>query len=292
MNLSDLITNGPYIGTALSAAKPGECIRHDVRGNIGIEPTDFSGKSVRILGDIGSTYGSNAGNIGASSFSCERNDKPAFTFGKSRHSGMENCRMVGTLEKIAVLLKAGKCCSLVGDSFDTYNIGVDVQCNGGALLASSIERTMFNNCRTGVRIYAGDGGTGLPVERTNSSTGFEIRSSSFTSGDYGIDVHTGPWETTFANLEIQGQKKAGIVIRGGHSTYTLIGNYIETGKTVGPPTLIIPALVVLGDAKVVLIGGRYTSWFFEKPENVTIVGAQNTRDYALSMEHLVKVGII
>ncbi len=292
MNLSNLTTNGPHIGTALASVKPGECIRHDVRGNIGIEPTDFTGKSVRVVGEIGSTYGSDARTMGGSLFSCERNDRPAFTFGKSRHSSLEHCGMVGTLEKTAVLLKAGKCCSLIGDAFDTFGIGVDVQCSGGALLASSIERTMFNNCRTGVRIYAGDGGTGLPAARTNSSTGFEIRSSSFTGGDYGIDVRTGPWETTFANLEIQGQKKAGILIRGGHSTYTLIGNYIETGKTVGPPTLIIPALVVLGDAKVILIGGRYTSWFFEKPENVTFQGAQNTRNYELGMDHLRKVGVI
>lgn len=291
MNLSDLTRDGSYIGTALNAAKPGECIRHDVRGNVGIEPTDFSGKSVRILGEIGSTYGSGAANLGGSQLSCEKSG-PAITFGKARHSGIEHIRMVGTLDKTAMQIKAGKCLSVLGCAFDTYKTAIDVNCSGGALLASKIERTLFTSCETGIKIYAGDGGTGLPAARTNSSTGFAVDSCSFTGGDYGIDIATSPWEMTFTNLEVQAQKKAGIVIRGGHGTTTIIGAYIETGKTVGPPTLIVPALVVLGDAKVILIGGRYTTWFFERPENVTIIGAQNTRQYDLSMEHLSKVGVI
>lgn len=285
MKLSTLTTNGRYIGTALNDVQTGTLIEHDVRGNIGIEPTDIGTKSIRLVGDVGATIGDRNG---GSSMSCE---KPGalFTLARGRHAAIEHIRLTGRTDQTGVLWKAGKCSALVANSFENLGIGVDVACNGFALLACEIQRSIFVECGTGIRIYAGDGGTGLPAAKTNSSTGLEIALCDMTGGQVGIEILTCPWQTLIRSTSIQAAKKAGIIVRGGR--VMLQNVYVETGDA----THAYPALVVLGTAEVTLIGGQYQGGVYCEPTanivNVTGVDLTNRARY-MTADVMRNLGII
>lgn len=236
----------------------GEVIYHDVPGKVTVPCVNFGDKSVAIQGQIGGRIG----NSRAGSVFVPKESGVLFQFGKGRQSGVSNVEFsyATDIDITAIKCLDGQTFTVDGCGFDYCDVGVDIDTNGRRILASSVRDGWFNYCRIGVRIDCGS------LAR-NSSAGIVLDRLNFTGGDIAIEVLQASHTMTIRDSVIQAQKKAGLVLCAGN--HVLDNLYVETKNTGGTPSLLVPSLVVLGNAKVVMRGGLYHGVFFENPANVT-----------------------
>lgn len=242
----------------IKLAKGGEVVVHDIVGKVAIPCIDFGDKSVLFQGQIGGRIGNSRGG----SVLVPTESGVLLKFGKGRQSGVQNIEFsyATDIDITAIQCLDGQTFTVDGCGFDYCDVGVDIDTNGRRILASSVRDGWFNYCRIGVRIDCGS------LAR-NSSAGIVLDRLNFTGGDIAIEVLQASHTMTIRDSVIQAQKKAGLVLRAGN--HVLDNLYVETKNTGGVPSLLVPSLVVLGNAKVVMRGGLYHGVFFENPANVT-----------------------